>query len=129
MDIIDNIRADIKSKVKVGVSMWADEVSDTAESTMQKFYNEYSPKKYVRTHTVQDSLTKDVGDNFADVYFDIGEQRHYSGNWDEKKIQDSVMSWGTHGGAKSGTPVWTTSMEKIGDPEYKLIKCLKKAGL
>ena len=111
---------------------------------LKKYYGEYTPEFFKRTEQILHSLVigdvVSTGNGYkAEVYVNIGALNHpdifeYNKNgkeykmkksWDEEKILDSVMTWGSHGGAKnvSGTAVWTESM-KILDSAF--INFLKK---
>lgn len=126
---VEDIKKDIDKKVAQSVKSWQETVTDCASNYMNMFYSEYLPRFYHRTYTVRDSLEWYADKNYARVHFDISKQNHPTGSWSEEEIQDSVMTGATHGGAESGTPVWTSLSDTLFPPEELMIKILKEHGL
>ena len=107
------------------------------KSTLAKFYSEFTPEEYIRTNQLLHSLVKSgvkkVGSGYvAEVYFDLSALNYEQGvmplqhtpehgmygwaTWTGETVLDVAMNSGVpHGGYAVGTPVWTTSMAKLGD--------------
>lgn len=113
---------------------------------LNQFYTEFSPKEYIRTGALFESLevtgVKQYGNCVAtEIYFNTPSYMHgwvplQSGDfgysyWDDGYIFDVAMG-GSHGGYEGGTAIWDDSLKSLG---YKqgikvlLIQELKKQGL
>ena len=115
---------------------------------LNQFYDEYSPLEYIRTNALFDSLevtgVKQAGNRVdAEVFFVNPTWEHgwvplqsgefgYS-SWSDEKIFNVAMKGALpHGGAHSGTAIWTESMRALGGQQgiKNLLKQeLKRQGL
>jgi len=98
------------------------------------FYTEFSPDEYIRTYALYTSLdstgAKVNGDSVsAKVYFNtpsyqqgMMELQHtpehgmygWASHSGEEVLDTAMTSKKSHGGHISGTPIWTTTMKKLG---------------
>ena len=117
------------------------------KSTLVDFYGEFSPDEYIRTNALLHSLKRTgampTGNGaIAEVYFDppsyqtgvmqlqstpITGRLGYA-TWSGQQVLDTAMA-GSHGGFVSGTPIWSTSLGKLGDVEGLLVQELQAQGI
>lgn len=128
MSTIAQIKADLQSKVGIAVENVKREAVRIIMNEVEKFYGEYDPSWYQRTYQMQKAVERmvnsavkvyGIGASFH-IYVDASMFNHKRGTWSEWDILYSVMEGATHGGAASGTPVWTESM-KVLDLDMKNI--------
>ena len=129
MATVQQIKADLTSKVGVAMEGVKRKVADIFVRVVTQYYGEYVPKQYIRTFQIMQLATnlanaavkvRQVGASF-EIYFDAGAMSHPTGNWSESRILDNVMLEGTHGNATSGgTAVWTQGVSIL-NPQIKSI--------
>ena len=125
-----------------------EKIYEEFSGNLNQFYHEFSPKEYIRTGALLNSLevtgVKRAGNRVvAEVYFDVPHYNHgwvplQSGGfgysyWTDGYIFNVAMKGGSpHGGYAGGTAIWTESMKKLGGKQgikNLLIQELKKQGL
>ena len=142
----------LMNKCKKAVGNARTKVYEEFAGNLNQFYTEYSPKEYIRTGALFNSLESSevvqVGNQHmsrveADVGFDTPAYQHewvrlQSGeydwsSWSDEEILDVVMQGGLpHGGYEDGTAIWTESIKGLGGKrgiKNLLIQELKKQGL
>lgn len=106
------------------------------EGNLNQFYVEFYPNEYERTGALFNSLdvseTVQTGNGArAKVYFNT--PSYDTGSWSGGTVLEVALESGVpHGGYAGGTPVWTESMESLGNKsgiKSLLIQELKKQGL
>lgn len=117
---------------------------------LNQYYGEFIPAEYIRTGALMGSLEKTgvmpTGSGaVAEVYFSTPSYknglmplqhtpehgRYGWATWSGEQVLDTAMN-GSHGGYVDGTPIWDSSMTKLGGEagiEAMLIKALKAQGL
>ena len=143
----------ILDKCKVAISQAEERVYSVIDSFLKNFYS-WEPEEYKRTyqllkHFVRKGVKK-VGKGYeAEVYFDIDKINYDQGlmelkntsihgkygwaTWDKQKVLDVTMTdnlpHGRYAGADKNEPIWTSSMNELGDMLSLLEVELKKQGI
>jgi len=107
------------------------EVYGTFDNNLMEFYGEFSPKEYIRTYALDDSLAKTgvrtTGSGAsAEVYFTT--PSYSTGTWSGGQVLDAAMH-GSHGGYVDGTAIWDESIGELGDIEALLVQALRAQGV
>lgn len=143
----------ILAKCKDALTQAEQRVYSVIDSCLKNFYS-WKPEEYKRTNQLLKSLVrkrvKKVGKSYeAEVYFDVSKMHYEQGlmelqhtsehgmygwaTWDEQKVLDVAMTdglpHGRYAGADKNEPIWTTSMNKLGDIWVLLEKELRKQGI
>lgn len=85
---------------------------------VERFYGDYSPNVYNRTHSLADLLQSESGENKLALWFDPGRMSGYrNGYKGEDGLYRDVFLRGWHGGADHGD--YTTSVGFSGDMSYE----------
>lgn len=130
-----------------------EKVYSVIDSFLQKFYS-WEPEEYIRTKQLLHSLVrtgvKQVGDGFiAEIYFDASRLSYEQGltplkhtaehgkygwaTWDGQKVLDVAMTdnlpHGRYAGADNNEPIWTSSMNELGNIWSLLEQELKAQGI
>ena len=129
------IRRDIAKKTRVAVSIAQPQFYNIMQSIVQRYYSEYTPKRYLRTYNLYNSLdlsgVRSVGLGATGaIYFDPSRMSYATGKvmlkqkdgdtslkygyatWGAGQVLDSAMS-GSHGGYIGGTPIWPESIATL----------------
>lgn len=126
---VDALKTYVASRIPAAVEIATDRIAEVITECLQRYYGEYDPRLYQRTYQLMGSVRQDVSGGHGEVYIDSSSWHHILDEWSEEDILHDAMSVGSHGGASSGTPVWTTGMSMLGDI-YSLLKdSLIKAGI
>lgn len=126
---VDALKAAIASRIPVAIEMTTDKIADVITECLQRYYGEYDPRVYQRTDQLMNSVRQNIWGNRGETYVDSSDWHHMLDEWSEEDILHDAMSVGSHGGAHAGTPVWDTSMAKLGDIYSLLKESLIKAGI
>lgn len=129
-------------KCKNAVAESEKKVYDIIDKCLNQYYNEFTPKAYIRTKKLLHSLVKTgiikTGNGYeAMVYFDESMLDYDQGwielqngdfgyaTWDGETVLRVAMTgdYGgkPHGGYAYGTPIWTESMKRLGNI-FELVK-------
>jgi len=110
-------------------------VHNEFSKNLDNFYGSYTPAEYIRTGALRGSLNttgvKSTGNGAeAEVYFttpsyQTGWVPLQSGDygwaeWSGQKVLDNAMD-GSHGGWAHSAPIWSTSMNNLGDLKALLL--------
>lgn len=129
------IRNDIAKKTKKAVKIAQPQFYALMQSVVHNYYSEFVPKRYFRTYQLYNSLdlsgVRAAGlGAVGDIYFDVSKMSYEQGamllksqpedyglvygwaTWDAPTVLTMAMS-GSHGGYKSGTPIWTSSLSLL----------------
>lgn len=124
----------ILNKSKPAVAQVEEEVHDRFKINVDNFYGEYTPKEYIRTGNLRDSLKSSPvissGSGVeAEVYFappayeqgmmplqHTPEHGRYGwATWSgEDVLTTALYTSMPHGGYASGKPIWTITMNELG---------------
>ena len=105
----------------------------TIDGNLNQFYGEFSPKLYIRTDALSNSLARTGVKPFgngasAEVYFNT--PSYSTGSWSGETVLNVAMESSVpHGGYAGGTPVWSTSMAELGNINDLLIGALRAQGI
>lgn len=108
-------------KCKAAVASTEQKVYQVIDRCLDQYYDEFTPDEYIRTqkllHSLVRSGVKSTENGFeAEVYFDAGMLNYTTGSWDGETVLNVAMESSVpHGGYASGTAIWTTSREILGD--------------
>lgn len=137
------------SKCHKAVAAAEERVYSVIDSFLQNFY-EWEPDEYIRTYQLLHSLVrtgiKKVGNGYeAEVYFDLSKLNYKKGlvklqsggygwsNLSNEEILDVAMTdsfpHGRYTGADNNEPIWTSSMNELGNILELLETELKKQGI
>lgn len=125
----------LMAKCKNAVVSAEEKVHRTIDTCLKRFYDEFDPDQYIRTEKLLHSLVKSgvrsSGNGFeAEVYFDASTLNYTTGSWSGETVLNVAMKSNVpHGGYAGGTPIWTTSMEILGDIFKLLEQELKAQGI
>ena len=142
----------LMKKCKSAVENTEKKVHEELAGNLNQFYTEFTPKEYIRTDALLNSLestgVKQVGNQHmsrveAEVGFNVPKYEHgwmrlqsgeydYSSWTDEQVLDVTMQSSLPHGGYEAGTAIWTESMRSLGGKSgvKKLLKQeLKKQGI
>lgn len=134
----------ILDKCKVSVAQTQSKIHFLINNVLNEFYDEFTPSEYIRTHQLLHSLVKSdiksTGNSIvAEVYFDASKLNYVSpARGKSGQMHDAIYSndevlnmamHGSHGGWIDGTPIWSTSLGRLGDVYKLLINSLKTNGI
>ena len=111
------------------------DVYKTFDEKLNRFYDEFYPDMYERTGMLNSSLTAtepiNSGDSVdADVWFDAGCMDYNTGTWSGEEVLNVAMEHSyPHGAYASGTAIWTSGMNELGDIKQKTVEALKAKGV
>ena len=145
----EDVVAYIMDRAEVGIENSRDEIERTIDRNMLRYYGEYQPEMYLRTHQLMNSLESTPvirGGNSvsAKIYIDEGalnysdkpsarignKTKTLSSKPDVGKTLESAMFDGTHGGHEAGgTAIWTDSLSQLKNIDNLLVKELRAAGV
>lgn len=122
------LRSYILKKSRRAVEVVSEKVYRVIEDFLIQYYNDYTPKKYIRTYQLLCSLVKSevrsTGDGWiADVYFDASALDYETGNWGATEVLGTALH-GSHGGYVKTAPIYGQSMNYL---NAHAIEELKKA--
>lgn len=141
----------LMSKCVKAVSNAERKVYEEFAGNLNQFYTEFKPEEYIRTGALFNSLehtgATSAGNSVsAEVRFDTpsyktGEMQLQStpitgrtgwATWSGEQVlavaMENNLPHGAYSGA-GGTPIWTESMNKLGDIDVLLMQELKKQGI
>ena len=148
-DSISQLEKYLIQKCKAAVAGTERKVFNAIEKCLVQYYGQFTPEEYIRTKQLYNSLVKTevrrYGDSFqAEVYFDASALNYKTGlieiqstketgrmgyaTWGAEEVLDTAMN-GSHGGYKSGVPVWGKSMAILGDINKLLAQELRELGV
>lgn len=125
---IEQIKKDIQAKSENGVRSAVDKIYEVIDSSLKRYYGEFSPEMYQRTYQLFCSLVETGGGLHGEVYFDAGALNYTTGKWGAAEVLDASMH-GSHGGYVGGTAIWDDSMAELGDINALIVRELRAAGL
>lgn len=119
----------ILKRIPKAIEIVTEKIRQVIEECLSNYYGEYDPRVYQRTNQLMNSVKVEVNGCSGSVYIDSSGWHHILDQWSESDILYDAMLTGSHGGASSGTPVWTTSMSQLGDIYALLKDALIAAGI
>lgn len=131
----------INTRIQKAVKMTRDYIYEMVHFHLMEYYRDYSPKSYMRTYQLLDSLVKmnvKVSGNMITAEVKIDEDylnsEYEIGDWTGLQVVKSAEA-GLHGGYAVGNgnaTFWTNALEELGGEsgiKALLIKNLKACGL
>lgn len=131
----------INARIQKAVKMTRDYIYKMVDFHLSKYYFDYDPQQYMRTHELSDSLIKmdvKVYGNMITTEVKIDEDylnsEYEIGDWTGRQVVESAEA-GLHGGCDVGNgnaAFWTNALEELGGEsgiKVLLIKNLKACGL
>ena len=140
------IKKDLVKKTKTAVAIAQPEVYDEFQEALDQYYGEFSPRLYIRTYQLKNSLRRSpirpIGNGHeADVYYNPAGLNYVMGHvllrngeygwntWSGVEVFESAAH-GSHGGYKSGTAIWDEPYAVINATARSILaKACRAAGI
>jgi hypothetical protein len=127
----DSVMLELMRRTVVMVDNMAEQVEDNVDDAMDRYYAAYKPKRYVRTHTMHNSVYMTNAAVVAPTTVEAGvgilmENRAYKQGYTLADAVEDADNY-THGGYNAkgaGVSVWHDPIEEV---EKKQDKMWKKA--